>query len=164
MNFPQRGPRDKSAPHCHLRPLVVGHLFDDSGRALLCDINTSHSCSLTPACLCRRVFDLVHVLSHPLGQVTVKLIREKSIWHGINKDICLWAKKCKTHQTNKITSHTKSGIDTFSQPRCHFCHLHVDSCPAASIIWPEASLMADASTFSCTESHSSTAGSASSAS
>ena len=68
--------------------------FNNSGRTLLCNVSTGHPCSFIPAHLRRKLFYLVHGLAHLLEWVMATLVRKQFVWHGINKDICCWAKAC----------------------------------------------------------------------
>lgn len=100
--------------------------FGDTGRTLLCDVSKKRPRPLIPRALRRQVFDTIHGLSHPSGRSTARLMTQKFVWHGINKDVRTWARTCVQCQTSKISQHTESGIGKFPQPRRRFGHLHVD--------------------------------------
>ncbi|XP_066965678.1 uncharacterized protein [Macrobrachium rosenbergii] len=82
---------------------------------LLCEISTSQSRPLVPASCRRLVFDVIHRLSHPSGRTTAKLLMEKFVWHGMQKDARTWARQCIQCQTSKIGRHTKSGEPTIAE-------------------------------------------------
>ena len=84
--------------------------YKQEGNMILCDISTGQPRPFILACLHRRVFDLIHGLSHPSGRSTAKLLKQKFIWHRIASDTKCWARVCiSCHQSN-VTRHIKSGI------------------------------------------------------
>ena len=140
--------------------------FSDSGRTLLCDISTGRPRPLVPATLRRKVFNIIHGLSHPSGRATAKLVANSFVWHGMRRDVRQMALHCMACQASKITRHTDSGVGTFKQPRRRFGHLHVDivgplppsdgarylfTSVDRSTRWPEAIPMAEATTAACAE-------------
>jgi hypothetical protein len=131
----------------------------DGEFTLLCDTSTGRPRPIVPKQWHRRVFDAIHGLSHPSGRSTAKLLTEKFVWHGINKDARAWARCCLACQTSKVSRHTESGIGKFPQPKRRFGHLHVDvvgplppsdgaqylfTSTERSTRWPEAIPMAEA--------------------
>ena len=140
--------------------------YGDKGRTILCDISTGRPRPLIPTQLRRKLFNLIHGLAHPSGRSTVKLMKSKCIWHGMNKDVKQWAQSCIECQASKIGRHTSSGIGKFPQPKRRFGHLHVDivgplppsegaqyifTATERSTRWPEAIPMRDATALSCAE-------------
>ena len=140
--------------------------FGDQGRTLLCDVSTNRPRPFIPSALRRKVFDIIHGLSHPSGRSTAKLISEKFVWHGINRDVRNWARCCIPCQTSKVTRHTESGIGNFPQPKRRFGHLHVDivgplpvsdgaryifTSTERSTRWPEAIPIKEATSQACAE-------------
>ena len=93
---------------------------------VMCDISTSRPRPLVPATFRRRIFDIVHGLSHPSIRSTIKLIKSKFVWHTMAKDIREWARSCVACQRSKVHRHTKSSIKEFPQPHRRFSHIHVD--------------------------------------
>ena len=59
----------------------------DGRHKLLCDTSTGSHRPLVPAGMRREVFDLG-------TSATVKLMKEKFVWHGIAKDVRAWARGC----------------------------------------------------------------------
>lgn len=140
--------------------------LDDKGLTLLCDKSTGRTRPLVPKKLRRLVFDIIHGLSHPSGRSTAKLMSQKFVWYGINRDARTWSRCCIPCQTSKVNRHIESGIGKFPQPRRRFGHLHVDIVgplpPSAgaqylftsterSTRWPEAIPMAEATAQACAE-------------
>ncbi|XP_066947035.1 uncharacterized protein [Macrobrachium rosenbergii] len=100
--------------------------FGNSGLTLLCDTSTGRPCPLIPASRHKKVFDVIHGLSHSSGRNTSHILTEKFMWHRIRKHARTWAKQCLHCQRSKISRHTESGVGEFPQPRRHFGHIHVD--------------------------------------
>ena len=138
--------------------------FGDDGRTILCDVSRQRPRPLIPKPLRRQTFDIIHGLSHPSGRSTAKLMTQKFVWHGINKDVRNWARTCLQCQASKISQHTESGIGKFPQPRRRFGHLHVDivgplppsdgyqylfTSTERSTRWPEAIPMTGATAQDC---------------
>ncbi|ROT85280.1 gag pol polyprotein [Penaeus vannamei] len=71
------------------------------GRTILCDVSTGRPRPLIPKSFRRKIFNLIHGLSHPSGRTTARLMKDKFIWHGMNKDIKQWARCCVACQMSK---------------------------------------------------------------
>jgi len=140
--------------------------FGDRGRTILCDVSTGRPRPLIPKPFRRKIFDIVHGLSHPSGRSTAHLMKEKFVWHGMNKDIRQWARCCIVCQTSKVARHIESGTGEFHQPKRRFGHLHVDvvgplppsdgaqylfTTTERSTRWPEAIPMKNATARDCAE-------------
>ena len=54
---------------------------------ILCDISTALPCLCVQNSYRRHIFDQLHSLSHPGIRASQKLITERCIWPGINKDV-----------------------------------------------------------------------------
>ncbi|XP_066956260.1 uncharacterized protein [Macrobrachium rosenbergii] len=59
----------------------------NSNTTLLCDTSTGHPHPLVPALRRKQVLNIIHGLSHSSGHTTARLMTDKFIWHGINKDL-----------------------------------------------------------------------------
>ena len=138
----------------------------DEGHTILCDVSTGRPRPLVPKCFQQKVFKVIHGLSHPSGRTTAHLIKDKFVWHGMNKDIRQWARCCVACQKSKIHRHTESGTGEFRQPMRRFGHLHVDvvgplppsdgarflfTTTERSTRWPEAIPMQHATAQECAE-------------
>ena len=131
---------------------------------LLCDTSTGRPRPFVPKSFRRKIFDMIHSLSHPSIRATVQLVTDKFVWHSMKKDITVWTRTCINCQRSKIHRHTKSSLGSFPQPTRRFGHIHVDvvgPLPSSegkrylftiidrSSRWPEAVPMEEASTMSC---------------
>ena len=93
---------------------------------LLCDVATGVPRPLVSAAMRREVFDLVHGLSHPGTTATVKIMKNKFVWHGIAKDVRAWARACIGCQMAKIHRHNRAPLTKFERATARFAHVHVD--------------------------------------
>ena len=106
--------------------------YNENDNIILCNISTDRPCPFIPACLRKRVFDLIHGLSHPLGCSTAKLLKQKFTWHNISSDTKHWARACVSCQSNKVTRHAESGVGDFHLPFRHFGHSYGHCWPPPS--------------------------------
>ena len=93
---------------------------------LLCDVSLGHPRPIVPAAWRRRVFDVVHSLSHPSIRATRTLVADKFVWHGLRKDVGRWAKVCVQCQTSKVQRHIKAPLQHYDVPHGRFDHINVD--------------------------------------
>ncbi|BHF62106.1 hypothetical protein SprV_0100508700 [Sparganum proliferum] len=115
-------PGDESVSGLQLKdvPLTTG-----SG-TILCDVSTPFHRPFVPASMRRAVFQTLHGLSHPGIRASQKLLAERFVWPGMNKDVKAWARSCLSCQRNKVQRHNKSPPGTFPSPDARFSHLHLD--------------------------------------
>nr|VZI35905.1 unnamed protein product [Spirometra erinaceieuropaei] len=115
-------PGDESVSGLQLKdvPLTTG-----SG-TILCDVSTPFHRPFVPASMRRAVFQTLHGLSHPGIRASQKLLAERFVWPGMNKDVKAWARSCLSCQRNKVQSHNKSPSGTFPSPDARFSHVHLD--------------------------------------
>nr|VZI02723.1 unnamed protein product [Spirometra erinaceieuropaei] len=115
-------PGDESVSGLQLKdvPLTTG-----SG-TILCDVSTPFHRPFVPASMRRAVFQTLHELSHPGIRASQKLLAERFVWPGMNKDVKAWARSCLSCQRNKVQRHNKSPPGTFPSPDARFSHVHLD--------------------------------------
>ena len=150
------------------RTAISGLILEDvtldvaSGTTVLRDISTGR---LRPVVLLRhRVFDVIHGLSHPGAKTTWKLVAQKFVWHGLNKQVNTWSRVCIQCQASNIQTHIKAPLKTFSVPARRFEHINVDLIgplpPSQGFTylitivdrfkrWPEAIPLTDCNTVTC---------------
>ena len=93
---------------------------------VLCDTSTGQARPIVPEPWRRRVFDTIHALAHPGAKTTRRLIASKFVWHGLNKQVALWAKTCLNCQRSKIQTHVKAPLQNFAPSTRRFDHVHID--------------------------------------
>ena len=71
------------------------------------------------------MYNHLHLLAHPGIRATLRLIRQRYIWPGINKDIRNWTRSCIPCQQAKVTRHTFSPIGTFPSTDTRYDHIHI---------------------------------------
>ncbi|BHF74979.1 hypothetical protein SprV_0501807100 [Sparganum proliferum] len=101
-------------------PLATG-----SG-TIFSDVSIFFHRSFVPASMRRAVFQTLHGLSHPGIRASQKLLAERFVWPGMNKDVKAWVRSCLSCQRNKVHRHNKSPPGTFPSPDARFSHVHLD--------------------------------------
>ena len=94
--------------------------------ALHCDTTTGRPRPYVPETLRRKVFDSLHGLGHLGTRATAKLISQRYVWPGVQKDCRTWARACQSCQRSKVSRHTTTPLGDFALPTTRFQHLHVD--------------------------------------
>ncbi|BHF73643.1 hypothetical protein SprV_0401672500 [Sparganum proliferum] len=110
---------------------VSGLLLEDVPLAtgsgtILCDGSTPFHRPFVPTSMRQAVFQTLHGLSHPGIRASQKLLTERFVWPGMNKDVKAWARSCLSCQRHKVQHHSKSPSGTFPSPDPRFSHVHVD--------------------------------------
>ena len=131
-----------------------------------CDVSTGRPRPLVPEQWRRTAFSTLHNLAHPSVRATRKLVAQRFVWPGMNKDLSTWSRACRRCQLVKVHQHTVAPLVTFQPPTQHFQHVHIDivgPLPVSrdhiylfTIIdrytrWPEAIPMRDMTTASCVQ-------------
>ena len=148
------------------KSLVIKSLpFGPQPINILCDVSNGKPRPIVPTEWATKIFDQCHNLSHPSIRSTTKMINQRFVWEGMNKDITKWVKECLNCQRSKINKHIKTPIQSITQPLERFTHIHVDivgPLPLSknnrylfTIIdrfsrWPEAVPMTEAKAENCT--------------
>ena len=82
-----------------------------SGPVLLCHISTCVPRTLVPRVYRKSVFNIIHNLAHPAMRATQKVISDKFIWHGLNKQVNQWARECLHCQA--VQTHVRAPIQLY---------------------------------------------------
>ena len=107
--------------------LTLGkHLIPGTSVEVYCDTSAGKPRPYVPAPLRRRIFESLHNLSHPGTKATAKLVSQRFVWPGIQKDCRTWARACQPCQRSKISRHTVTPLGDFTLPAARFLHIHVD--------------------------------------
>ena len=100
--------------------------FGSKGNTILCDIFTGQPRPVVPEGWRRHVFDVIQRLSHPSIWTSRRLIASKFVWHGLNKQVGVWARACILCQPSKVQQHVRAPLQSFWIPSCRFDHIHID--------------------------------------
>lgn len=93
---------------------------------LYCDVSTPTSRPYVVKPYRRQVFESLHSLSHPGSHASAKLVAERFVWPGVQKDCREWTRACLQCQRAKVNRHVTAPLGTFSLPRARFKQVHID--------------------------------------
>jgi cleavage and polyadenylation specificity factor subunit 1 len=79
-----------------------------------------------PAPLRLQVFKSVHDLSHPGTKTTAKVVSQRFVWPGVQKDCRTWARARQSCQRCKVSRHIVTPLADFTPPAAYFLHVHID--------------------------------------
>jgi hypothetical protein len=94
--------------------------------SIYCDMSAGRSRPYVPGPLRLRVFQSVHDLSHPGTKATAKLVAQRSLWPGVQKDCRTSARACHSCQRSKVSRHIVTPLGDFTPPAARFLHVHID--------------------------------------
>ncbi|VDM04253.1 unnamed protein product [Schistocephalus solidus] len=83
---------------------------------ILCDVSTTLHRPLVPILMRRAVFHIIYGLSHPGIRASQKLLAERFVWPGMNKEVNAWARSYLSCQRNKVRRHNRSPPGIFPIP------------------------------------------------
>ncbi|CAF4935385.1 unnamed protein product [Pieris macdunnoughi] len=93
---------------------------------LYCDDSTPNPRPYVPKEFRRQVYDSLHSLSHPGAKASAKLVAQRYVWPGVNKDCRDWTKLCHPCQLSKVTRHVTPQMGNFKLPNGRFTCVHID--------------------------------------
>jgi hypothetical protein len=94
--------------------------------SILCDTSTMHPRPFVPSSLRKRIFTDLHSLSHPGPKASVRLIKSRYFWPGIDRDVREWSRQCHACQVSKVSRHTKTPILPLDIPSARFETVQID--------------------------------------
>ena len=98
----------------------------NSNKAVTCDMSTGTPRPYVPPEFRHPVFESLHCLSQPGIRASQRLITDRYVWPGKDKDVCRWAHSCVQCQRAKIHRHTSSPLSTFETPNARFNRVRLD--------------------------------------
>jgi cleavage and polyadenylation specificity factor subunit 1 len=93
---------------------------------ICCDTSSRRSRPYVPAPLRLQVFQSIHDRSHPGTKAPAKLVTERFLWQGVQKDCRTWVRACQSCQRSKVSRHTVTPVGDFTPPAARFLHVHMD--------------------------------------
>ncbi|XP_078052087.1 uncharacterized protein LOC144478214, partial [Augochlora pura] len=93
---------------------------------LCCDVSTSALRPFVTREFLEHVWASLHNLAHPGAKATAKLVAQRFVWPGMQKDCKSWARACLPCQRAKTGRHVSAPVGTFRIPSERFEHIHVD--------------------------------------
>ncbi|KAG6457967.1 hypothetical protein O3G_MSEX010581 [Manduca sexta] len=100
-------------------------LVPNCNQPIQCDVSLDRARPYLPKEFRVSAFNAVHGISHPGTRTTRRMMQERYIWRGMNKDVTQWVKGCIDCQKSKIQRHTVSPHGHFVYSD-RFDHLHMD--------------------------------------
>ena len=91
-----------------------------------CDVSTGVPRPIVPLLLRRKLFNLLHSVSHPGIRGSRRLISSRFVWPKMSTEIGSWARSCLQCQRSKISSHVRSIVPQIPVPGRRFSHVHID--------------------------------------
>ncbi|KMQ85927.1 pol polyprotein [Lasius niger] len=100
--------------------------LSETAATIYCDTSGEDIRPYIPKLLRRRVFDMMHQMSHPSGRATHRQVAQKFVWLSMAKDIKEWARTCLACQQSKIHRHNHTSLTKIPVPDSRFEHIHID--------------------------------------
>lgn len=100
--------------------------LEPGGPLLLCDVSLGHPRPFVPQSWRRRIFSILHGLSHPGVKGTQALVGRHFVWHRMRSDVAAWCRSCIDCQSSKVHRHHAAPVQPIEVPERAFSHIHVD--------------------------------------
>lgn len=100
-------------------------LIPNCSEPIQCEVSMNRARPYLPKRYRVSAFNAVHGISHPGTRTTRKMMQDRYIWKGMNKDVTEWVKCCIDCQKSKVQRHTVSPHGHFVHSD-RFDHLHMD--------------------------------------
>jgi hypothetical protein len=94
--------------------------------SIYCNMSARRSRPYVPGPVGLQVFQSAHELSQPGTKVTAKLVAQRFVWPGEQKDCRTWARACQSCERSKGSWHTVTPLGDFTQLAARFLHVHVE--------------------------------------
>lgn len=96
-------------------------------QTLFCDISAPNTIRpFVPKRLRQAIMHQVHDLAHGGARASKKLITERFVWPGIQKDIAQFVKNCEKCQRCKVNRHAKTPFGKYAITSNRFEHINID--------------------------------------
>jgi hypothetical protein len=106
---------------------LLGEVLQGQPSTILCDVLLARPRSiLPPGPFRRRVFDVMHGLSHRGVKAMQTLVGARYVWQGLRWDVAQWTKKCLPCQRSNVTTHIKAPLKEYTPPSGRFAHVNID--------------------------------------
>lgn len=101
-------------------------IIPGASKLLYCDVSSHNIRPFVPKVCRQQILTKIHGLSHPGTAATAKLVTERFVWNGIDKEARIFAKNCVNCQLSKVNKHTKSPLASYTLPDHRFEHINID--------------------------------------
>ena len=93
---------------------------------MLCDVLGKMPRPWVPVGFRLPIYKQMHGLAHRVIQALVKLLSGCFVWHGLSRNVTLWARTCVACRRAKVHLYTDSGVEKVPVPDTRFGTLHVN--------------------------------------
>ena len=93
---------------------------------VLCDTSLEQPRPFIPLSHRRLVFAALHGLAHPGMRASRRLLAERVVWEGMNKDVNAWCRDCQPCSRAKVHRQPAAAVQPIAVPKHRFTHVHLD--------------------------------------
>ena len=105
---------------------IVRESVPGCDQPMLGDISLGVFRPLAPVGFRKKIFDMLHALSHPAVRAIQKLVGQRFVWFGMRSDIRTFVQTCTKCQQTKVIRHNRAPLHSFKAPNKRFSRIHVD--------------------------------------